>query len=101
MLCGNNQSFQLLTPAHSCASDESEHVCLLSRKTRDGELSAVGAHLYRGPALWVPAVHTVGDLVPCDGTEGRQKEAKDCKIDVKFFSAGVFLSALATHRNKN
>lgn len=68
-LCGNNQRFQLFTPAHGRASDESEHVCLLSGKPRDGELPTVGAHLHRGPALRVPAVYTVGDLVSCSGTE--------------------------------
>lgn len=60
----NNQGFLFFAPAHSCASDESEHIGLLGGKSGDGELSSVGAHLHCGPTLRVPAVQAVGDLVP-------------------------------------
>lgn len=85
-LRGHHQSFQLLPPAHRRAGDEPEHVGLLGREARDGELAAVGAHLHRGPALRVPAVHAVGDLVTCGWhIKNRQTEARGCKTGVKFF----------------
>lgn len=60
---GNNQGFLFFAPAHGGASSELEHVGLLRGKSCDGELSSVGADLHCGPALRVPAVQTVGDLV--------------------------------------
>lgn len=85
-LRGHHQRFQLLPPAHRSAGDEPEHVGLLGREARDGELAAVGAHLHRGPALRVPAVHAVGDLVACGRhIRKRQTEARGCKTGVKFF----------------
>lgn len=78
-LGGHHQSFQLLPPAHRRAGDEPEHVGLLGREARDGELAAVGAHLHRGPALRVPAVHAVGDLVPC-GAAHKEKTDGDERL---------------------
>lgn len=60
---GNNHSFLSCTPAHGSASNESENVALLRGKSCDGELPSIGPHLHCSPALRVPAVEAVGDLV--------------------------------------
>lgn len=60
---GNNQGFLFCTPAHGSAGNEPENIGLLRGKSRDSELASIGAHLHCSPALRVPAVKAVGDLV--------------------------------------
>lgn len=94
-LRGDHQGLLLLAPAHGGPCGQPEDVGLLRGEAGDGELPGVGAHLHRGPALSVPAVQPVGDLVAWPGTDGDgEKPLQTCVESALLMCADVFWSVL-------